>query len=415
MKIEKIRVRNFKGISEWTDFKIKPITIFIGANSSGKSSAIHALASLSQTFKLPNDKRPLVLDDESADVHLGRFIEVIHTRSYDDHIGIELELKGMQVPEMSDKRKPRIRNIDLKVTLHFKSTIRTQDVYLEYASYRFLDKEYRLEKRKKGYHLLVNEKVVGRELGVNRIFLDEFSLFQLQTTARDPELLMILFAQQQITDRLQRISYLGPFRQSPRRRYQTRGASPREVGAEGEAAVTMLANEFVQTRKRTHLNQISRWMQEMGIGHKLAIQRLAGSDLFDASVQLEDGAKLSIADLGYGISQVLPVLTQCSFAEAGDVLLFEQPELHLHTIPAMRLAGVFATVAREKNLSIVAETHSPDFFKKFITELREGRLSRDDFVAYRVNRSDGCSCFTELQVEDDCEIYDSWEHGLSLP
>ncbi len=415
MEISKVRIKNFKGINDWKEFELKPITVFIGPNSSGKSSVIHALAALSQTFKLPNDTRPLVLDDEHADVHLGRFIEVAHTRSYDDFIGIELDLTELEIPELVTKKKPRMRKVDIKVSLQFKSRLRTQDIYLEKACYRINEHEYVVEKKLRGYHLIIDGEVIGKNFGVNRIFLDNASLFRFRPDQQPQEFFTIYFAQEQISERLQNISYLGPFRQSPKRRYPTRGASPTEVGPEGEAAITMLANEVVQSKRRTNLNQISKWMGNMGIGKKISVQRLSGSDLFDARIQLEDGEKFSMADLGYGVSQVLPVLTQCSFSKLGDILLFEQPELHLHTMPSRHLAGIFAEVSKAKNLKIVAETHSPDFFKRFISEMRNGTLDPDDFVAYRVTREGKESCFTKLEVDDDGEIYHNWEKGLSIP
>ena len=94
MPINKLRIENFKGVRDQAEFDIKPITLFIGPNSSGKSSCIHALAALSQTVKLPNSGRPLVLDDEFAQVHLGRFIEVIHSKSYTDAISIGFDYRN---------------------------------------------------------------------------------------------------------------------------------------------------------------------------------------------------------------------------------------------------------------------------------------------------------------------------------
>ena len=81
MPISALTAENFKGIADQSTFKIRPITIFVGANSSGKSSCIHALACLSQTIKLGDTSAPLVLDNENAQVHLGRFIEIVHSKS----------------------------------------------------------------------------------------------------------------------------------------------------------------------------------------------------------------------------------------------------------------------------------------------------------------------------------------------
>ena len=58
MPISALTAGNFKGIADQSTFKIRPITIFVGANSSGKSSCIHALACLSQTIKLGDTSAP---------------------------------------------------------------------------------------------------------------------------------------------------------------------------------------------------------------------------------------------------------------------------------------------------------------------------------------------------------------------
>src|SRR5438094_10137563 len=84
MALDSVCVGNFKGVFASKELTLKPITIFIGPNSSGKSSTIHALAALAQTVNLPNNTRALVLDDQFAYVHLGRFIEIIHSKKYTD-------------------------------------------------------------------------------------------------------------------------------------------------------------------------------------------------------------------------------------------------------------------------------------------------------------------------------------------
>jgi predicted ATPase len=64
MPIDKLIIANFKGIADRQEFEIRPITIFCGPNSSGKSSCIHALAAMAQTAKLSASQVPVVLDDE---------------------------------------------------------------------------------------------------------------------------------------------------------------------------------------------------------------------------------------------------------------------------------------------------------------------------------------------------------------
>ena len=164
MPINALHVSNFKGIGGAERIDIRPITIFIGPNSSGKSSCIHALAALSQTVKLPNNTRPLVLDDEFASVHLGRFIEVIHSKSYTDAVIIGLEVGAIQfavASEAAEGKEPRL-HIDHreglgKAVYSFKCTRRTQDTYLGAATLSVGDLSYEVKRIGTGYEVLATD------------------------------------------------------------------------------------------------------------------------------------------------------------------------------------------------------------------------------------------------------------------
>lgn len=419
MTISKLKIKNFKGVNEAVEFDIRPITLFIGPNSSGKSSCIHALAALAQTSKLPSSGRPLVLDDEYAQVHLGRFIEVIHSNSYGDSIGIGFESSNIGYSIRRFGKQQKILPTEIfSADYSFKSTKRTQDIYLSSLSYRsplgILN--FRISKPNGSYTVDFNGKTVtsssSYDSGLHVSLIpknaksdDEFDAFMQNESYK-----------QIVSNELSSILYLGPFRQSPLRRYPTRGSSPTEVGSQGENAITLLANEFVQTKGRPHLKQIGGWLNDMGLAKKVDVSRVGKSDLFDVTVTLADNANLPIADLGYGMSQVLPVLTQCSFAHDKSTLLFEQPELHLSRSAAMKLAGVLVNAAQQKSLHIIAETHSRELFLGLLDEIREGRLSINDLAIYTVARSDGSSKFTKIPVEIDergrPDVYDPWDGAL---
>src|SRR4051812_13966554 len=109
MPIDALFAGNFKGIAEQQKFPIRRMTLFIGPNSSGKSSTIHALGCLAQTLKLTSSASPLVLDDEYAQLHLARFIEVIHSRSYQD--AINLGIQFTPIPTIRP-RGPALENVE---------------------------------------------------------------------------------------------------------------------------------------------------------------------------------------------------------------------------------------------------------------------------------------------------------------
>ena len=158
MPITSITVSNFKGISEKSDFKIRPITLFIGANSSGKSSCIHALASLAQTVKLGDKSRPLVLDDEFAQVHLGRFIEIAHSKSYKNPIELGIEVGNIEIQTPDEK----ISGI-ASAFYTFKSTKRTQEIFIENACLRVGGRTIQIVRNKAGHYKL-NDSGIGKNI-----------------------------------------------------------------------------------------------------------------------------------------------------------------------------------------------------------------------------------------------------------
>ena len=103
-------------------------------------------------------------------------------------------------------------------------------------------------------------------------------------------------------------------------------------------------------------------LRELGLGRELAAERLN-----DTQIELRVGPLLdtpssdsylvSIADVGFGVSQVLPVLVALLVADPGQLVYVEQPELHLHPRAQCALASMLADTAR-RGVRLIVETHS---------------------------------------------------------
>jgi predicted ATPase len=437
MTINKLSIANFKGISDAQKFDVKPITIFVGPNSSGKSTCMHALSALAQTVKISRDERPIVLDDEFAQVNLGRFIDIVHSRSFNDSVtlGLGIDEYDGYLPKIARDSNKKLEGAPscLDVEYIFSCDEKTEEINLRLAKYGLRVNgqtyEFQIEPKEpaqaeqREYRVLLNGTVIAisavRREAFFFYFLPEHKNGKEDTS--DPSkddfqwMLTLDTMQFAIRDALNKCLYLGPFRQGPRRRYQTRGASPVEVGAAGEAAVTMLANEMVRFSNRPAADLVSKWISQLGLGTALSMRRFANTDLVDVSLNLSDGAELPLTDLGFGVSQVLPVLVQCAFAKEGSTLLFEQPELHLHQGAARKLGAIFCDVAKSRKLNLLLETHSPELCRAVMNEIREGRLTCDDVAFYAVTREDGSSCFKRVVMAFDgqhLEVDHPWLNSL---
>lgn len=433
MKITKLILENFKGIFNRRELEIKPITVIIGANSSGKSSIIHSLAALSQSLKIPNNQKPFIFDDDQAYVHLGRFIDAIHSKDYKDSIVIgikfsEIEVTVLELKEDNDeKNKDKNKNSytpirykgDLDIEIKIKSTKKTQEIFLDNATYKLGNLTYEIMKSANGYTIASNKVKKTFPCKLTEAFLvDNFDLnIQLRKNNVD---FSVFFAfntiQNQVKEAILKILYLGPFRQPPSRKYSTRGSSPIEVGSMGESSVTLIANEFIQKRSREHIEEISKWLTTMGLAKKIDPSRVPGSDLFEVTIQLNDDEKFNIADLGYGFSQIIPVLAQCSFSKSESILLFEQPELHLHPLACGALAKIFIDTVKRKKSVVLLETHSEQLIYGFIRAIRDGELSATDFSFYKIDREGNETIPKKIEIIDadgSIDIYDNWKKHFS--
>lgn len=426
MAISRLSVSNFKGIGEATKFDIRPITLFVGANSSGKSSCLHALMSLAQTLKLGNSAPALVLDDDFAHVHLGRFVEIAHSHSYSDAItiGVDIGERTFALPRQKGTEAAILEGV-VQAEYSFKSTLRTQEVYVENARISAGERSWLVKRgSKRPYNFSTTDEPAKRRFETYRT--GNF-LFQIVPTAQVvaagsdsrnwfESYWLFEQIQREIESELRGSRYLGPFRQSPLRRYPFRGSTANEVGPQGEATITLLASEYVQSKDRSHIRRVNRWLTEMGLAKSVELSRVGTSDLFDVSLKLPDGSKLPIADLGYGLSQVLPVLTQCTFAEEGSTLLFEQPELHLHESAARKLAYIFRETVAEKKAHVLIETHSKELVYEMLSEVKLGKLALDDLAIYSVERVSGASSYRRIGMElvdGHLDIDDPWVRTLT--
>ena len=91
-----------------------------------------------------------------------------------------------------------------------------------------------------------------------------------------------------------------------------------------------------------------------------------------------DNDMVNIADVGIGVSQVLPVLTALLTAAPGQMVYLEQPELHLHPRAQVALAEIIAEIANT-GVKVILETHSPLLVLTIQTLVAETVINRTRF------------------------------------
>ncbi len=167
----------------------------------------------------------------------------------------------------------------------------------------------------------------------------------------------------------EKFRYLGPIRSAPRRTYLLSDLSQHKWDASGQAAIRDFLNSYRDKDKESATraawqDELDAWLHALGIGQELHVKRLklddAHDDLFTEAFQLEinegSGSDVNVRDVGYGASQVLPILLQVFSAPDDCTVIVEQPELHMHSEAQAVLADFL--VSQSKNRRFLVETHS---------------------------------------------------------
>ncbi len=139
------------------------------------------------------------------------------------------------------------------------------------------------------------------------------------------------------------IHYLGPLRGKPERLYVWSGAQPEDVGHRGERTIEALLaararKQLISRGKglpRLTLQQyVALWLRKLGLISSFllfSMKRGTGAGAYEVRVRTSRSSpQVHLTDVGFGVSQVLPVLVLCYYVPPGSTLILEQPELHLH-------------------------------------------------------------------------------------
>lgn len=215
------------------------------------------------------------------------------------------------------------------------------------------------------------------------------------------------------------VKYLGPLRNEPQAIYPTIGmANPRSIGLKGENTAAVL-----------HINEkrmITYYSPQQQEGGGISLVRL-DAQLIDAckdwlsflgvvdDYQTADTGKLGyelkvktnpsdtvwqdLTHVGVGVSQVLPIVLMALLSDNDDLLIFEQPELHLHPKVQSRLCDFFIAMSMD-NRQCLIETHS----EYIITRLRsriaqaENTKLKDISSIFFVDKLNGISTFSKVDV-----------------
>ena len=181
---------------------------------------------------------------------------------------------------------------------------------------------------------------------------------------------------------------LAPVRTKPRRTYDPIKDTPRP---EGEHVPMVLAKSAAgRGKKWQHLrDSLNNFGRESELFREIDVKRLGrkGSDPFQLRVKIAGHAR-NLLDVGYGVSQILPILVD-SLSPERDTILLQQPEVHLHPRAQAEIGTFLAKLVKEQQMRFIVETHSDHILDRIRLDIRDKRTLHHDQVLILYFARDG--------------------------
>jgi hypothetical protein len=383
-----LHLKNFKSWRE-VDVTLAPITGFFGANSSGKSSLLQALLLMKQTVESSDQQQVLEFGNEKTIINLGSFGDVLAFRNEERLLG--LGLTWLQLKESIS-------------TVRISSTIRESNGVLSVENIRFsitfLDGQIDYHDSSDATDNTINEHR-QKNSGKFYFYVPDNAGWRFPVTA--PQ-------EQSFEQELIQISYVGPIRDTPKRAYLWSGSAPSNVGKSGENTVAAL---LAARAKGTLVGGqplevvISKKLQQLGLIHSFRLEELReGTNFFRVLLQLTpESPEVSLTDVGFGVSQLLPVLVLLYYVPEGSTIILEQPELHLHPKVQSGLADILIDAHQTRGVQILLESHSEHLLQRLQCRIAEGSITPEMVKLYFCSLEHGESKLTPLELDEYGNIH----------
>lgn len=412
---------DFKSWQDTGPIRLAPLTVFFGRNSSGKSSLLQADLMMKQTAESLDPRQVLDLGGQGSYADLGTYRDIVRDHDVQRHVRLAFT---WTVPD-----PVILRQVGSRPLVADKFAF-TAEVGQERGKQQQLGEIVVYEMK---YDIGQN----GRSVGLKR---DDHGDFELETrgitiTRRRgrptslpgpvkcygfPDAVFNAYQNAdfladlslRFDELMSGISYVGPLRERPQRSYQWKGSSPASVGPRGENTVAAILAARRQNRKvgreltkgrpyRSFEKNLGSWLHRLGVIDEFVVEEIApGTDLYELKVTVSGGTtRVSVTDVGFGVSQVLPVLVQIFYAPSQSSVILEQPEIHLHPAAQSELGDVLLAAVKDRGVQLLVETHSEHLLRRLQRRVAEGEISHEEIVLYFVETRQGKSEIHELTVD----------------
>jgi AAA15 family ATPase/GTPase len=412
----RFELQDFRRFHKTNYAEIAPLTVMVGENSSGKTSLLagirYILQSMSPGVEASFNREPFFLGsyDQIAHYRGGRY-----GRSSNFALGLHINEQETDFFDPDDiffflgHRKKR-ENSYTSVRLVFGNeqsqpilnNVSFQNKYLSFVLDRKTLPEFRVINNESQQELLVKagephilfspaSTIINRnslspfiQSVQNWAYSIQFSKTRKEKVSKLELEFQDLFNKSKapISTFSQKIVYASaPFRTKPERTY-----SPIEASSSAEGSHIPILLSQTKAFEKVEWNRIKERIEsfgtQSGMFKKIDIKRLgnSNSDPFQVIVTVSKD-RSNIIDVGYGVSQILPLIVETLINDEAKIFVFQQPEVHLHPKAQAELGSYFVDFAINSKKYVLLETHSDYIIDRVKSDLMRRNLPLEEYLS----------------------------------
>ncbi len=387
-------MENIRCFAERQEFNIKPLTFLVGESSTGKSTTLGCLQILGNLLDSGKDRITPCLDFNVDPYSMGSFKDIVtRKRPVGQNFKLGFEFDGSSIKEyivtLTEKEQgaePTVEQITIKFEdgeIHFRQD-KTQRTNRQEQTVVDTHKTI-ISKNIFHVNLLIDSNQVSiiSVLDIDSLLFHHLGgVFKTGNTTPE-ETALREFVEDKNKDLIKLFSHFpkffsfAPIRSRPKRTYDP----VMEFGSPEGSDIPMLLMRMESSKSnewRKLQEQLAKFGNASGLFNKIEIKRHGKSMSDPFQIQVKGrGARLNIMDVGYGVSQTLPILVRI-FSSNKLFFLLQQPEVHLHPRAQAELVSLFVSVIREKKHSFIIETHSDYMVDRVRIEIKRKNISPED-------------------------------------
>ena len=393
--------KNFRSLENAT-IEVAPLTVVYGPNGSGKSSLIYGLLTLRNFLTNPNQNMPSLFSYPS--ISLGGLHEVVHRHTSEK--GVEISIGISNPDELSSKFTLKLKESGAAVELSFDETsvgnekivdwprilrmtiaIPYQGNQLEEGTFSIFDRPSRSVHQ--------NDSIVPGTLFFNGTSLGASMTPDVSSYS---DIAPQLFARANLAMEVARHTGFVPLRRGFSRPFFGLSSATPNLASEDEVA-SLLGSPT----DRFAIHEISGFVEKIA-GRRIQPHAQIGTSTFTIdSIPIGNGVPASIVNEGFGINQLVYMLTICLYSRY-KIVAIEEPEIHLHPSMVRELAIALAEIAVEKDRRLIISTHSETFVVALLSQIAAGKISPDDVSFVLAENPNGSTVLTQQKATSNGQI-----------